>query len=444
MTKNIDDMIVPERKRSIRNIPIPEGRRRNGSHPNSLPAQKKGSEGENTFDDFHIEKGGGGGRPLQPRRSRRGLWWSMAVLLVVLVFVALSFFNGALISYIPKSGQVSFANETFTAAKGTENELIYSLVKLSLDRSLEVPASGEKEISRKAEGTIIVYNTGSKSQRLRATTRFETPDGKVYQVEDAITVPGKSTVGGVEKPGSLEIVVLAETPGEEFNIGLSDFTLPGLEGTSLEKVVYARSKTAMTGGFVGVEREVSEDDRLKAETELKTILRQELLAEAGAQVPEDFILISSLSDITFENLPQSLSSSKNSTNVNMRGHLSGVMFQRVELSTTLTKEKSNLSQGELVDLTGLETLSISFATTTDLSTADEITFSVSGESKVVWETDEVALRADLLGKSKKDLTGVLSNYQSISQATATIRPFWKRSFPSDGDKISFEMIEATQ
>jgi len=35
MPKKIEDIIVPERKRSIRDIPIPENRRKNGEQPPS-------------------------------------------------------------------------------------------------------------------------------------------------------------------------------------------------------------------------------------------------------------------------------------------------------------------------------------------------------------------------------------------------------------------------
>src|SRR3989344_4675468 len=203
MPKHIEDIIVPERKRSIRDIPIPEGRRR-AERYEMPPASKENHSFNSTGTDG---------------RSRRK-WIAIGIALLILMFTALSLFDGATLAYVPKSQAVSFDDDSYTARKAGE-------------KGLEAPASGEKVVERKASGTIIVYNTSTIEQRLRATTRFETPDGKIYQAPDAITIPGKKVAGGKENPGTLEVVVYAERPGKEFNIGLTDFTLPGLKGTSL-------------------------------------------------------------------------------------------------------------------------------------------------------------------------------------------------------------------
>jgi len=436
MPKNIEDMIVPERRRSIRDIPIPEGRRRNNR---SIPPQtpKEPQTPEVKYDDFHLENG----RRKFSIVPRKGVWISAVIAILVLIFAILSLFNGATLSYVPKSTTISFDNNVFSAWKSEEGKLLYSVIKLSGDKGMEVSASGEREISRKASGNIVVYNNTNQTQRLRATTRFETADHKVYQIEDAIVVPAKKVVGGVDKPGSLEITVYAESPGKEYNIGLTDFTLPGLEGTSLFSSIYARSKTPMSGGFVGTEKVVKADDQTQAETQLHATLRDELISEAQAQVPEGFILLPSLSSVTFENLEQTTSNSKNNATINMRGYLYGVMFKKSDLSSSLAKDKIELSADEPVDIAGLELLDFSFATATTadlLDLQDEISFSVAGDTMAVWRTDEIALKTDLVKRNKRDLPSILSNYPAIISATATIRPFWKRTFPNDSTRISIK------
>ena len=89
--------------------------------------------------------------------------------------------------------------------------------------------------------------------------------------------------------------------------GLSDFTLPGRAGTPRFSTIYARSKTGMSGGFVGVEKTVSESDEAQAKSQLEAALRSELISDSIAQVPEDFVLIPALSTVTFEILPQTAS-----------------------------------------------------------------------------------------------------------------------------------------
>lgn len=428
MPKKIEDIIVPERKRSIRDIPIPEGRRNNNGHYSPVFPR-------DNFSTPQVAKK----ISVIPRKR---LWMATGFALLVLIFVTLSLFNGATLAYVPKSTILSFDHDIYTAQKTGEGGLLFSVVKLSGDKGLEVSASGKENIERKANGIIIVYNASSVVQRLRATTRFETPDGKVYQVQDAITIPGKKVVGGVDKLGTLEVTVYAEHPGKESNIGLADFTLPGLKGTSLFSSIYARSKTEMSGGFVGTEKVVKSEDKAQAKAQLEITLRDELISEAKAQVPEDFILLSPLSSVTFEDLPQTDSLATDSVTVNMRANLSGVMFKRSDLSNYLALNKITLASGELVDITNLDLLSFAFVDIlpVDLLLLNEIKFSVTGEAVAVWYTDEVALKADLIGKHKRDIPSILNNYPTITSATATIRPFWKKSFPADSTRISIKKL----
>lgn len=443
MPKNIEDIIVPsERRRSIRDIPIPENRRKNGRHNAAFAARENRSAEISTGEPGFLRE------ERNPSKiSRKGVWTAAGAALLVLIFAILSAFNGATLAYVPKSTTLSFGNEIFKARKVTGNgDLLYSIVKLSKDKGLEISALGEEEeVRRKSKGTIVVYNNAStEAQRLIENTRFETPDGLVYRIQDAIVIPGKRTVAGISQPGSIEVVVYADEAGEKYNIGLSDFTVPGLAGTSRSTTIYARSKTPMSGGFVGRQAVVSDQEKARAEMELESSLKSELISEAKAQVPEGFILLPSLSSVTFEDLPQTNSRAKGRTTINMRANLLGVMFKKSDLSTHLALNKVALEEGELIDIVELDSLTFSFAdaSSADLSLLNEISFSVAGEVMALWRTDEVALKADLVGRRKKDIPSILNNYPTVASATATLRPFWKKTFPADSTKISIKKLPA--
>jgi len=451
MPKNVEDMIVPERKKSIRNIPIPSRRSSTVSNePRNNSDQDVFKKAPGDPYPFSVNSGNNLNNTPPPtpplktrgsRRPRRGLWMSVGVSLVVLTFAFLTLFHKATLSYVPQFSPVSFTGEVYTAQKTGGEGLFYSVVKLSLDRGVQVSSSGEVDVSRKATGQIVVFNETPRSINLRDTTRFETSDGKVYQVADRITVPARTVVDGEEVPGSLEIIVAAENPGAEYNTGLSDFTLPGLSESSLFSSVYARSKTEISGGFVGKEKVVSEGDKRNAETNLESSLREALFLEARAQVPEGFILLEALSFISFESLPQT-SAEDGTALINIRGNLTGVMFKEDDLFTHLTEEKLSLEEGQLIDIVPLESLTFSLKDidSSELSLLDEMSFSVVGSAQALWRTDELALKADLAGKSKSNLSSVLNNYPTVTSATAQIQPFWRRSFPSDAGDITVEQV----
>jgi hypothetical protein len=427
----MDDVVVPERRRSIRNIPIPE--RRASARP-TVEGVKRSAPPRVSLDAElppeppmpparHIRPSGGS------RRNR--LYIGVAGALVV-AFAVLSFFNGATLAYVPRTAPLSFTGETFSAYKSAGQGLLYSVVKLSGDKGVAVAATGEADVSRKASGTIVVYNSGAEAQPLVATTRFESTDGKIYRIDKAITVPGKKGT----TPGSVEAVVYADQPGAGYNIAPTDFTLPGLKGTPKFDAVYARSKTPMANGFVGKEKSVSSADLAAAKEKLQAELSAELLAKTQAEVPADFILFPALSSVTFEDLPQSQASGSQVL-VNVGGTLFGIMFKKADLALALSLGKAARAASDPVEISDYEALQVSFASSspTDLLNASKIDFKVMGNTMLVWKTDEVSLRADLAGRKKSELAQILKNYPTVSSATAAIRPFWKSSFPEDPTRI---------
>jgi hypothetical protein len=467
MPKKIEDIVMPERRKSIRDIPLPENRR--SRFPSMRPANPITTDGI-TRPTMHAPPSSSAPRPgvglpvdntdtsLPPinqteryhdfaTRSRRPkgkgkkIFIVIVALLLVLGFGFLTLIGGATLSYTPKSELLTFEGDVYSAFKADETSLVYSVVKLSGEKGVPVPASGEEKVERKASGTIVVFNNaGTEPQRLVENTRFQTSDGKVYRIRESISVPGQKTVSGVLQPGSLEVVAYADEAGEGYNIGLSDFSLPGLAGTSRATTVYARSKTPMTGGLVGVEKKVDEATLQTARASLEVALHEELATQARAQVPADFIMFPSLASVTFEDLPQTDVTNSDVT-VNIMGNFYGVMFKRSDLAEHLAFKKIGLI-GEPVEIASLDSLNVSFAgePPADLLSSTKLDFTVSGQATIVWRIDEDILKKDLVGRNKKDTPIILNNYPNIVGAEATVRPFWKSSFPSNASDISIKRI----
>lgn len=440
MPKSIDDVILPERKKSIRNIPIPESRRKSSSEVVIKKPARAVEREEEVVRESHPKMG----TYRDLRSSKKKLFIAGGVAAVILVFSIMSLFSSATLSYVPKSLAIAYNGEAFKAQKSGESALLYSVVKLSGDKGLSVPASGEEKVSRKATGTIMIYNNAStEAQKLVENTRFESPEGKIYRISKAVTIPGKKTVSGVSQPGSVEAQVVADVAGEEYNTGLVDWTVPGLKGTPRYTTIYARSKTAMTGGFVGMEKVVKPEELAKAKSTLKTSLSADLLAKAQAEVPVDFVLFPDLSSVVYEDLPQTNTGSGDSVTINIRGHLYGVMFKRSDFAFALGAKKATLTKADNLEVKSYEALKVSFAGAppADLLSVSEVNFKVTGSTQLLWKTDEVALKSDLSGKKKSELSMILKNYPTISTAKAVLRPLWKTSFPEGAEKITIKKVD---
>lgn len=423
MPKNIED-IVPSNRRSIRDIPIPVSRRRaphkEEKEPESIP------------------------EPIIPRlaphrehrrKGKKGLWISITVGVVVLVFAGMAFFQSATLAYVPKSADLSFNGENFSARKTGDGALLFSVVKISGSKGAPVAATGEEPVSIKASGTIVIYNKTTAAQPLVATTRFQTTDGKIYRIDKGVNVPA----GSATQPGSVEATVYADQAGPDYNAGLTDFTLPGLKGTPKYSTIYARSKTPISGGANGTQKKVSADLLASTKATLQAGLKQDLITQAQSQVPADFILFPALSTIAYADLPQT-NQTGDSVTINQKGDFYGVMFKKSDLAKYLAAKKTTLGSNDQVEITSYDNLVLSFAggAPADLLNTEAINFNVTGPAQLLWVTDEAGLKASLAGHGKKDLPSILADYPSIESANAVLRPFWKTSFPADSTKITIK------
>ena len=463
MPKNIED-IVPREKRSIRDIPIPNGRRRTDpvtpavsriERPIRVDSIERTERIEHREDIVLPQRESSHARaeaistlprvkvPLERVRSRRAgvnkkAWAGSIIAVIVLLFAVLSLMRSSTLAYTPKSTPISFSNDAVSAQKvGDAGTLLFSVVKISDDQSQIVSATGDSvRVSNKASGTITVYNNNTASQALVATTRFQSSDGHVYRTPKAVTIPAKTSSG----PGSVSIVVMADQAGADYNIGLVDFTVPGFKGDPKFTTVYARSQTSMTGGFVGMQKQISNDVRTGAKTNLENNLKTDLLNQAAAQVPADFILYPNLSVVNDTDLADS-SSTADSVTLNEHGDFFGVMFKRSDLAAYIAANKLSLPAGQSIVIPNLEALQVSFSgdAPSDLLNATSVNLTISGSATATWQVDTTALKSDLAGKSKSDLASILANYPGIQSASAIIRPFWKSSFPTDPTQITIKV-----
>jgi len=84
----------------------------------------------------------------------------------------------------------------------------------------------------RARGTVRIINKYSRPQPLVRTTRLLTADGKLFRIDDSITVPAG---------GEVTVAAYADKTGYAFEIGPVDkFTIPGL-AESLQPLIYAAS-----------------------------------------------------------------------------------------------------------------------------------------------------------------------------------------------------------
>jgi hypothetical protein len=152
-----------------------------------------------------------------------------------------------------------------------DNGISVRLVEKEETVSFGAAATGKSGASnQKARGTAVIYNEfSSEPQSLVATTRLETPDGKLFRLVEGVTVPGMTDVSGKKEPGAIEADVIADQVGAEYNIEPTTFTIPGFKGGPKYAKFSAKSMKSMSGGGGGSDICHHEIDMDKAESDAK-------------------------------------------------------------------------------------------------------------------------------------------------------------------------------
>ncbi len=413
--------MTPPGERSIRNIPVS-----GGSHRRSNPERFPG--------DIPL--------PKRRKRSRRWLWITVAVVVVCAIAGLLlsTLFAGATVTITPKMQSVNPPANLTAAPNAPSGSLGYQTVSLSQSATTAVSASGTQHISKQASGAVTISNTFSAApQALIANTRFAAADGKIYRIHSAVTVPGgKKKADGTFTAGTVVATIYADAPGADYNrTGPTSFTIPGFKGDARYTKITAQSTADITGGFVGDQAGITDADMQKAEDTLKSQLDAALSSASGNSVPENFLPVQGSLAITYSAIAQSpVDGGKVSLTQTANATLA--IVKSADLASALAKLLVQGYAGENVDFATPNPLILQLATSTSKTPVNTgpLTLLLQGSPTLVWQFDQDALKTALLGKDKSAFQSVVQQFSpAIEKAQASIRPFWKTTFPTDSSKL---------
>lgn len=423
MAKKILDGLVSLKENSIRQISVEHERKK-----------EKKPETETILSPRKIRR--------EKRASSLGLWFIGIIIIVFLFFLFSILFSGAKILVYPEQMYVTL-DETISAVKDIDNKdsMQYEVMVIKKEGTKSVKATGEEYVEENASGTITIFNNfDSKDQRLVKNTRFESSGGLIYRIKNSVVVPGIKKENGKNIPGSVDVKVYADEPGEKYNIGLSDFTIPGFKGDARFDKFYGRSKTPIAGGLIGNIKVVPEEDKQIAIKQIHSEIEKEILNEARLQIPTDFMLFEDLITISFEPLPNS-NPDGDTVLITEKATLSGAIINKKELSKFIARNKVDGYKDEDTEILNINDLKIAVVDKNkNISKGEEINITVKGTATIVWTYNEEQLKLDLVDKDKKDINSVLSKYPGIKKAEAVVTPFWKNAFPSDTESIKIERV----
>jgi len=306
---------------------------------------------------------------------------------------------------------------------------------------LSFPASGKKKnVSVKAGGTITVYNAYNlQTQNLVATTRFLTPDGKLFRLDKSITVPAAKMKDGKIEPQGIDAAITADQPGAEYNIGPVDrWTVPGFTGPRHEGF-YGVSAQPMTGGFVGETAYPTDEDIAKAKDASNRAVKDAIEA-AFALKPDDLTILDSGDNFSVTKemvLGQVDESGQFKYFIEAKNWRLAIReSDLVSFFVKKAQSKLEVPDAKLYKDLVHGPITVDKVITKSEGSIDGVTLRVDLRGDFVRSVDLDDLKAKILGKSKDSLQTIVLGMPGVDSAKVLLWPLWVRSVPNNSAKVT--------
>lgn len=366
----------------------------------------------------------------------------VALAVVVAILVVYFVLPKVTLEVFPKKEVVSIPPMTVMADKSLSEANINALkipaqvLSVQASDKKTFSATQEKNLDKKAVGTITVFNEFSASpQSLVATTRFRAPDGKIFRTQSNIIVPGATMVEGELKASSIDVAVVADKPGAEYNIGPTTFKIPGFEGGVKFDGFYGRSSSTMSGGGQDSARIVSTADIDQAKKSFDGLAAR-ALGDLTKKTPENLKLI----ELSLEADNINYASSKSAGEVADSFDVEATVIARaIAINENALKEIiKNVIVSENPEV-GANISIIDYAFDYEVKEVNlekgQMLFDVKSEQTVVFVVDIEKLKKSLAGKSKGQANEIFSSMVEIQKVNVSFTPRWVKSFPKNENRI---------
>jgi hypothetical protein len=359
------------------------------------------------------------------------------LVIVLLAVGAMYWFSGAEVKVVPTANS-AFVTGDFTATAGG-GDLPFEIVTVEKTAGTPVPAESTETANDPASGKIVISNAQASPQTLIKNTRFESPNGLIYRIQDSITIPA----GSPTSPGTLEVTVYADAGGDTYNIGPATFTVPGLKDSASFDLVTAKSDGPMTGGFSGERASVGQATRDAQDSKNRAALETSLREGMQEALPEGYTLVPGASFVSYTPAPDT-AGSDNKVTVTTKGTMTAAIFPQAALAKAIAYKVVGSYAGQPISLPNPEGLTLTSSIEGAPVGQETFTFSLNGNTTLVWDIDPTRIAGAVAGKTRGAAESILQSFPEVASATLVLRPFWSGSFPDDPADISVTASAPTQ
>jgi len=399
--------------------------------------------------------------PIQPRQSQRkekkvspnqtkgkfGKYFLLVVLALAVIFSAalvyLLLSRATIViqmkSPVPSVSKNILADVSAKAADQESATIPAVLEKISIEKSAQFNATGSSAGGAKAQGKVVVYNEfSSENQPLVATTRLETPDGKIFRITKDIIVPGLTQVAGEVKPGAIEVDVQADQPGSAYNLDPGSFKIVGFKGGPKYEKIYAVSTKPMTGGTNGENSVVSSDDLTRAKNDLADQAKKDAAEKLHSSLGPGRKFFDGAVQVNISDFSSTekvgAQTATFSARISAQAQVISYLEADVKKIIDASQSAESLS-GQKSDIPATISYSLTDSNLGDQKVKFEATANFANSNTL----DTLSLKKEMLGKSKAEIKSLLENQPAVQSSEVSFWPFFVTHTPRNENRLKIEI-----
>ena len=363
------------------------------------------------------------------------------IALLAIGFLLYFVLPNAQVIVVPQKESAQFESEV-TVDKNTDaissedNSIPGQVFESEIEDSRIFPSTGEKNVEEKAKGVITVYNQySSGSQTLVKSTRFRSSDNKIFRLVNNEVIPGAIIEEGKIIPSSKDVDVIADETGESYNIGPSDFVIPGFEGTPKYASFYGKSAESMTGGAKGKVKVATKEDIDGAIAIVSAELKNKAKEEFDKKIPANLKIMKEAQIVEVSESKASLKPDQpgGEFSVIVKAKAWGMAFDEKDVLSLIEKNISDKISENKVLIPS--TIKIDYKSLKIDSNRSNLYLSCQVEVDVAWRLNQDEIKKNLSGKNEIEVIKYLSSLMEVDTARVIFWPFWVNKIPNNKNKI---------
>ena len=342
----------------------------------------------------------------------------------------------------PEQREIFFEEEVTIKAGIPESDFPQNIIAsriLQIDKEVSQQIESTGIVNKKAKGIIRVYNAYSTyNQPLVATTRFVSASGKLFRTPKRVVIPGGHYVKGRLVPGFIDIQIVADQAGEEYNIKATAFSIPGFAGSDKYTLFYAKSFSEMQGG--GKFPQVNDDDLARAKEMLSQDAKEKCWEQLRETARKENLVL--FDETVSEKITEAFSLAGVGAEQKQFDYKVKASLTALSLSEDDLKEYvKNFFGSEIFEGEKLyeESLKINYSLSSMDFENNKMILHLDSEAIVYSDIDILFLKKAIVDKSSKEVRIILASEEDIDKFKFELWPFWVKKVPDDLEKIEIEL-----